>query len=258
MDRFLAEISAETERVNMKISEYRSIAGTYLKGRYGEAFVVTAICLFVFVAFKAAAAAFYAFSNTPFSSAAEAVITVICFFVMTPLLTGGFWWFFQTVCGQDNRNLLKLYSGFRLNSRAALLYAIMWVKGFLSLFPSAACFTGAYVVIYGNIGLASNISVFAAFQFFMLGIVLLGLYFSTSASMVLAPFIFISHPDRNPFRVIRSSSKLMKGQKLRFLRLIFVYIPAMLPVVTIPFVMPSAIMSAAVFAREIINKVEYE
>ena len=55
----------------MKISEYRSTAGEYLKGRYGEAFVVTAICLFVFVTFKAAAAAFYAFSNTAFSPAVE-------------------------------------------------------------------------------------------------------------------------------------------------------------------------------------------
>lgn len=242
----------------MKISEYRSTAGEYLKGRYGEAFVVTAICLFVFVTFKTAAAAFYAFSNTAFSPAVEAVITVICFFIMTPLLTGGFWWFFQTVCGQDNRNLLKLYSGFRLNRRAAVLYALMWVKGFLSLFPSAACFTGAYVLVYGNTGLESGIALFGAFQLFMLGIALLGLYFSTAVSMIPAPFVFISHPDRNPFGVIRTSSKLMRGQKIRFFRLVLSYIPAMLPVVTIPFVMPSAVMSAAVFAKEVIQKSDYE
>ena len=38
----------------MKISEYRHIAKKNLKGCYCEAFIVTALCLFVFLSFKAA------------------------------------------------------------------------------------------------------------------------------------------------------------------------------------------------------------
>ena len=84
----------------------------------------------------------------------------------------------------------------------------------------------------------------------MLGIVLIGLYFSTAASMALAPFMFIGHPDKNPLKVLKESSVCMKGKKLEFIRLILSFVPAMLPVVTIPFVIPSAVMAAAVFAQK--------
>lgn len=239
----------------MKISEYRNIAGSYLKGRYGEAFIVTALCLFVFITFKAVGiAVMYIVGNMPFFPIVEAAGTLFFFLIMTPLLTGGFWWFFQTACSEDNKNLLKLYSGFRLNRRAALLYALMWIKSFLSLFPSAICWTATYVFLYGKTGIDSVYALFAAFQFFMLGVVFLGLYFSTFASMALAPFIFISHPDKNPFRVLRESSKIMKGRKFKFIRLILSFLPIMIFVVTIPFVMPSAVMSTAVFAKESINE----
>ncbi len=238
----------------MKISEYRKTAGKYLKGRSGEAFVVTAIYLFAFLTFKVVAVlAAYLAGNMKYFPLIDAAITVTGFLFMTPLLTGGFWWFFRTACNEDNSSLLKLYSGFRLNSRAALVYALMWSKGFFSLLPSAVCFTTAYVLFYGNFGLKSDMVLFGSFQLVMLGAALFLLYLNTLASMAPAPFLFISHPDRNPFGVLRKSSRLMKGNKLRFMGLVSGYIPIMLPLVTIPFVMPRAVMAAAVFAKEIIQ-----
>lgn len=238
----------------MKISEYRHIAKKNLKGCYCEAFIVTALCLFVFLSFKAAdllrAYVMSGYSGSIIYSLLKMAVTLLCFLLTTPLLTGGFWWFFQTACGEDNRSLLKLYSGFRLNCRAALLYAAMWIKSFFSLFPTAFCWTAAYVLLYGNTSLSQSVTVFAAFQLFMLGIVFILLYFRTAASMALAPFMFISHPDKNPLRVLRESSVCMRGKKLEFIKLIFSFVPYMLPVVTIPFVIPSAVMAAAVFAQK--------
>ena len=52
---------------------------------------------------------------------------------MSPLITGGLWWFYQTVSGGDNRSILKLYTGFKLNMRAAFLYGIMWILSMISL-----------------------------------------------------------------------------------------------------------------------------
>lgn len=234
----------------MKISEYRKAASQCLKGRRSEAFVVTAICLFVFLTFRSAAMlTAYLVGNMQYFPIIDTGITVLCFLFMTPLITGGFWWFYRTASGEDNSGLLKLYSGFRLNGRAALVYALMWSKGLFSLFPSAICFTAAYILLYGNTGLNGDLAIFVIFQLVMLGILLIIFYLNSLISMVLAPFLFISHPDRNPFGVVRESAKLMKGNKLRFAGLILGYIPIMLPVVTIPFVMPSLIMSAAVFAR---------
>ena len=46
------------------------------------------------------------------------------------------------------------------------------------------------------------------------------------------------------------SRKKMYGVKLDFLKMIIAYIPAMLPLITIPFVLPKAVMAASVFAEE--------
>lgn len=239
----------------MKISEYRKAAGLYLKGRKCEAFFVTSACLFVFLTFKTASAFIAgAFAGMRISPYFDAGITILSFIFMTPLLTGAFWWFFRIACGEDNNGLLKLYSGFRLNSRAAIIYALMWSKSFFSLVPSAACFTAAYIIFFGNVIIDDSMALFVVFQLDMLGFVLVGLYFRTLASMALAPFLFICYPDRNPFGIIRRSAKLMKGEKLRFVGLLFGYLPIMLPIVTIPFAVPSAAMAAAVFAEDVITR----
>ncbi len=235
----------------MRISDYCSIARNYLKGRYGEAFIVTTLCLFVFVFFKSAAfIMIYAVGDMPYANLIETVGAIFSFIIMTPLMTGGFWWFFQTVCGGDNRSLLKLYSGLRLNTRAAILYALMWLKSFVSLIPSAVLLASSYVFLYGKTGFKDDVILFAAFQSIVLGIVFFTLYFSTFASMALAPFLFISHPDKNPFKVLRESAKMMRGRKIKFMKLMLVFLPMMLPLITIPFVMPLAAMSAAAFAKD--------
>lgn len=235
----------------MNTAECRSRAKLKLKGRYGEAFIVTAVCLFVIFTFRAAIIlSVYAIGDDIGSQVAETTLSLICFFIITPLLTGGVWWFYQTASGGDNMSLLKLYSGFRLNRRAALLYIFMWIKGFVSLFPTAFCYAAAYSLIYGEYGLTAEATVFAAFQLAVIGTVLVSVFFNTLLGMTLAPFIFIKRPDMKLFRVMRNSSRLMKGHKLYSMRLLIRYAAFMLPIVTIPFVMPSAAMTAAVFANE--------
>jgi len=146
----------------MNTAECHSRARACLSGRYGEAFIVTAVCIFVFVTFRAAIMlSVNAIGDETFSWFAEGILTALCFIIITPLLTGGVWWFYQTVSGGDNRSLLKLYSGFRLNRRAALLYIFMWLKGFISLFPTAVCWTTAYILIHGEYDISAEIAVFA-------------------------------------------------------------------------------------------------
>jgi len=85
---------------------------------------------------------------------------------------------------------------------------------------------------------------------FAAGVFLLGLYIYAAVSAAAAPFLFIMHPDTGAFSSVRMSRKLMKGRKSEFVKLILCYVPAMLPLVTIPFVLPRAVMSAALFISE--------
>lgn len=249
----------------MKTTVYRHKAKELLHGRYGEGFFVVSVCIVVYLIFKAfdiAGAGFILYNNNAdvfglFKSsdisemAVKIIRYILCFIVMSPLITGGLWWFYQAASGGDNRSILKLYTGFKLNMRAALLYGIMWILSMVSLLPSGFCWMFSYKLFYAVPDYSNQAAaLFAVLQLFMAGVFLLGLYLKCLLTFILAPFIFIKHPDNGTFKVMNMSRKKMYGVKLDFLKLILAYIPAMIPIVTIPFILPKAVMSVSVFAEE--------
>lgn len=249
----------------MSSAACRQRANEILKGKYAEGFFVVSVCIVVYLIFKVfdiAGAGVILYNNNVnvyqlfcSDNIAEIVIKVLryilCFIIMSPLITGGLWWFYQTAAGEDNRSILKLYTGFRLNMRAARLYGLMWIISMLSLLPSGICWMLAYRLFCAISDFNSQgIVLFAVLQLFMAGIVLLSLYIKSMLTMILSPFIFIKHPDMSAFKVLKISGKKMYGAKLELLKMIIAYIPAMLPAVTIPFVLPKAVMAVSVFAGE--------
>lgn len=247
----------------MTTSECRKKAKSILKGRYSESFFVVMIFLVVYLIFKLLdilkvgavlfnnnADTFFLFKTGNISDIfIKYLLCIASFIVMTPLITGGLWWFYQTANNCDNKNILKLYTGFKLNVRSGILYGLMWILTTLSLIPSGICFS-ASGYIFSIVSKYDNQAVilFASLQVFMLGIALLGLYMKCVASIFLAPFIFIKNPDKNPFKILKLARKKIYGSKLECVKLILTYIPAMLPAVTIPFILPKAIMALSVFA----------
>lgn len=257
----------------MTTAEYRKKARSILKKRYSEGFFVVMIFLTAFILIKIwdiaqtgvilyiqnGNAGKLFFSTDAGEAAMKIISAAISFAILTPLITGGLWWFYQTACGNDNMNILKLYTGFKLNLRAGFLYAVIWIMGLISLIPTGVCWAAAYYIFntayeYTNQAAA----LFAALQLFMLGLFLLGLYLRCITSMILSPFIFIRHPDMNIFKIINSSRKIIYGSKLECLKLILTYLPAMLPVVTIPFILPRAVMALSVMACEKIGETDWE
>lgn len=244
--------------------ECRKKARNILKGRYAEGFFVVMICIAVYFIFKLldiAKILIMLYNNIEISELYETadilyiplkyISGIVLFIIMTPLVTGGLWWFYQMAGGNDNRNILKLYTGFKLNFRASLVYILMWGITFLSLLPSVSCLAAAFyffeiVPVFHNQALV----LFICIQLFAAGIFLTGLYLKAVCTVILSPFIFLKNPDMNAFSIINSSRKKIYGYKLECLKLIMTYIPAMLPIVTIPFVLPKAIMSFSVFAYD--------
>lgn len=257
----------------MTTVEYRKKAGIILKKHYSEGIFVVMIFITVYVLMKIfdiAQIGFILYNNNwntteLFKSSAvwelvlKIISAVISFVILTPLVTGGLWWFYQTAAGNDNMNILKLYTGFKLNLRAAFLYMIMWFLSLLSFLPAGICWAAAAYVfntVYEYTDQA--VVIFVAFQLFMAGIFLVGLYLKCIMSMILAPFIFIDHPDMNIFKILNKSRKIIYGAKLECLKLILTYIPAMLPIVTIPFVLPRAVMALSVLAGDRIGGFNWE
>ena len=247
----------------MTSSQCRKQAKERLKGSYSEGFFVTAIVLAAFIIFKIAdtvQSAVILYNNggnaeSLFVSRGiwdftmKAALSFLCFVLTSPLITGGVWWYFQTARGGDNRSILKLYTGFKLNVRAIRLYMSIWFLSMLSLLPSGICFAGAYE-LFSYLPKAEDqpFMLFITIQVFVLGIALLGLYLRCVTALLPAPFIFISQPDRGVFSVLKMSSNIMRGSKTEALKLILIYIVMMLPIVTVPFVLPKAVMSLSVFS----------
>lgn len=248
--------------VAMSISVYRKKSGQILKGNYAEAFAVVLACILVYAVFKTTdvlTALFLSFSgifspeDIMFSSGLSAFLIkalrfLLCFAAMTPLITGTVWWFSQTAAGEDNRSILKLYTGFRLNLRSAVLYGMMWTASFLTAVPVFLSWYGGYrlLLLSQNSG-EPELFIFAAFQFFILGLLMVFFSLLNAAGMSAAPFIFIKKPGDNPLRAFFCSYRIMRGRKLRLIKLMLSYLPVMLGIVTIPFVLPKAFMALAVY-----------
>lgn len=257
----------------MSTYECRKKAKSVLKGCYSEGIFVVMVYIVMYLIFKLSdivkiAVILYnsninvsgLFVTSDISGMLMKYVSgIIAFVVMTPLLTGGLWWFYQTACGSDNKNILKLYTGFRLNIRAAVLYAVIWFILLLSLIPTGLCWAAAAFLLetvseYRN----QAVVLFICLQLFMAGIFLLGLYLRAVTGTILAPFVFIRNPDMNAFKILAVSGKKIYGSKLECLKLIMTYIPAMLPIVTIPFVLPKLLMSLAIFACDRIGEGNWE
>lgn len=257
----------------MRNAEYRKVSGTILKKHYGESIFVVMIFLTVYLLLKVFDVAQIVIllynngietnklfiSNNFFELLIKIVSAFIGFILLTPLITGGLWWFYQTACGNDNMDIIKLYTCFRLNLRAAVLYGIMWIISMISIIPSVICIISSKYVFDSAYRFPDQgLVVFLSLQLFMAGIFLIGLYLKCFTSMILSPFIFIDHPDMSIFKILNKSRKIIYGAKLECLGLLLTYIPAMLPLITIPFILPKMIMTISAFAVDKIGGADWE
>ncbi len=253
----------------MTTTECRKKAGIILKGKYFEGIFVIMVLVVIYLIFKTIdivkigallynnninILALYQ-TNSILDIFVKYLFGILAFAVMTPLITGGLWWFYQTANGEDNKNILKLYTGFKLNIRAFGLYTVMWILSTVSLLPTGLCWAVAGYIFdvvseYPN----QSIVLFISLQVFMFGVFFIGLYLKCISSIILAPFIFIKNPDRNIFKILNMARKKIYGSKLECIQLILTYILPMLPIVTIPFILPKAVMSFSVFACDRIGE----
>lgn len=243
----------------------RKKAKEILKGKNAEGIFVVSLCILMYLIFKVADIAVTILilyfgggdaqslfmSGDLFSFIIKAVRFILGFVVLSPLVTGGIWWFYQTACGRDNKSVLKLYTGFRLNVRGSVIYIVLWIMCMISLLPTGICWAMA-VRLFGTASEYDNqdLVIFIIFQLIMAGIFLLGLYLKMISTFALVPFIFISHPDMGILKMLKMSKVRMYGAKLEFLKLAGSFVPLMLPVFTIPLMLSRAVMAMSVFAEE--------
>ncbi len=72
------------------------------------------------------------------------------------------------------------------------------------------------------------------------------------------PFLFTEHPDGSPFTDMQRSAAILRGHRFQLIRLFLGYLPAAIPVVTIPFLLPHMMMDYTLFIQICIREQEQE
>ena len=117
------------------------------------------------------------------------------------------------------------------------LAALLWTKCAEVLLLAPAAFFGitAYSLFISSRDAGG---MFMTVHAMSLTAVSLGVWLSAKLTFAAVPYLLAEFPDMSAFRAVLFSVKFMRGRKNILLRLIVLYLPAMLPVVTIPFVLP--------------------
>lgn len=117
------------------------------------------------------------------------------------------------------------------------LAALLWTKSAEMLLLAPAAFFGitAYSLFVSSKDAAG---MFMTVHAISLTAVSLGIWLSAKLTFAAVPYLLAEFPEMSAFRAVLFSIRFMRGRKNILLRLIMLYLPAMLPAVTVPFVLP--------------------
>ncbi len=95
----------------------------------------------------------------------------------------------------------------------------------------------------------AGLPLFAAVQCLLLSAAGLVYYLRFQIGIAAVPFLFLEQPDGSPFAAVRSALRMLHGRQAQLLLLILGYLPAVLPVVTIPCLLPHLLTSTTLFLQ---------
>ncbi len=123
----------------------------------------------------------------------------------------------------------------------AFLRALVFLPVVLGLLGAGACFRYSIGMPDGSLPL------FLAAQCLCFSAACSVYYLRFSLGIAAVPFLFLEQPQSSPFSAMRKSRAMLRGHYGYFVLLIAGYLPAMLPLVTIPFLLPYFMVSCTLF-----------
>ena len=123
--------------------------------------------------------------------------------------------------------------------RAFCFFGTAALLRWLALLPAAsAAVFAAYAFRHGAMQEEGGLWLFAAVQGMAAAVWCLWAWLRFCLSMTALPVLYLAAPEEGIFSAIRRSQKMLRGHYCRLAGVLLRYLPAMLPVVTIPFVLP--------------------
>lgn len=120
----------------------------------------------------------------------------------------------------------------------------------ISLQPAALCLFGAYALAKTGAAHAESAPyLFAAVQLLLLGTLCLLGWVYVCLGLWCAPFVCFACPELSVWHIPFAALKIMRGGRKELLALLGWYAVQMLPLVTIPWLLPRAVLSVTIFCN---------
>lgn len=159
------------------------------------------------------------------------------------------------VCYENRQRPFTPLSEILLNGRnfRRSLAVSLWTKiiGLVSLVPVGICGMTAYYFIVN--GKDTN-DLFITIHAIVFTVVSLFFWLNVRITMLAVPFLMAHFPQKSVFRLVFGSFRFMKGRHADIMKLFSSYILKMLPVVSVPYLIPEVMtafsLSISIYIRE--------
>ncbi len=176
------------------------------------------------------------FGGIPLWTACSVLWAVLRFAVLLPLQCRTCSWFTDLVELGEARTF---FTGTDTLLRAAWYFLRVELCRLTAVLPLALGLLGAEYAFRAAVGLPDGgLELFLTAQCLCMAAAGTVWYVRFCAGLAAVPYLFTADPDGSPFADMRRSGSILRGHYMQLLRLILGYLPAALPVVTIPFLLP--------------------
>lgn len=252
----------------MKIRKLTRYSDNLLKGRLMKALLVSLMPVSAELIFRLAEAAAYSlllyFGNisplglftgeSTLQQLAAALCTAWRWLTAAPLIYAAAYWFSGLSGDCCKRNLSELILDRKIYRRS--LAAMLWTKlaAFIMIIPVFLFGAAAYWLASEGEG---SISVLMAVHASVMTIISVFLWLRARLTMLAAPLILVHFPERSAYEAVRSSFRLMRGRRGTLLKLLAVYLPPMLTIIAVPFLLPRLFSAVAILIDISVKEDEY-
>ena len=131
-----------------------------------------------------------------------------------------------------------------------IFFGMVSLLRWLLLTPCATLGILAYFALQKSMAMTeSGILLFCAVQAitFLIWTVVFCIRFTVG--LLAVPFLYLENPEISVFHAVRQSEKMLAGHHGTLFLLLLEYLPLMLPIVTIPFVLPKVVTEVTLFLQ---------
>lgn len=258
----------------MKLKQIAAFADRLLKGRRPAALLVCLMPLGTELFLRLGEAAVYSIilyfsgmepaglfsGDSPVQQLAAVICALLRYLAAAPMIYGAAYWYLK-ICGDENRKRRIHLSRIILNSRnyRRSLAALLLSKAVGSVFLIPSAFFGALAVrfISDSLNNTRGLQLLMAVHASVTAVIALGLWIWAKTALLALPFLLVRFPERSVFRLVHDSFRFMKDRRTAAFKIFTLYIPPMLLIVTIPFLLPELFAAFSLFISISLREDEY-